>query len=730
MRSLRTAPPLPLVFLLMTAGAFGTEWSVKYNQQEICALKGSTVFMNGTFTHPEGLTVKETFWSIDPVEGVEPTDLSKDPVYSGRVEFFTDKQKHFSLKLSDVVKKDEHQFCFRIKTNVEKEKWAGVPGVQLRVTGMCLSAVWIAVGGGSFVCLLLTVFICICRMKKRAPGTDNSETNQDDVLYTSVTPSTSRPVQAADSGAADVLYDEVTSTDQQGSYASVTFLRYTAATGCKRHNRNLKDFDYEVSLNRSPGIINQSFDLNADPNAKNDPYTALHPSARSSDDVYHTIAAAVMRSLRTAPPLPLVFLLMTAGAFGTEWSVKYNQQEICALKGSTVFMNGTFTHPEGLTVTETFWIIDPVPGVEPTDLSKDPVYSGRVEFFTDKQKHFSLKLSDVMKKDEHQFYFRIKTNVEKERWAGVPGVQLRVTALHVEAPEEVTEGQTVDLTCKTTCSLTDPTFIWYKNGCPLTTKTIKNNQLHLQPVSSEDAGSYSCAVRGSQHLHSTAHSLRVRFWIAVGGGSFVCLLLTVFICICRMKKRAPGTDNSETNQDDVLYTSVTPSTSRPAQAADSADSGAADVCCMHDTVRVQNDEVTSTDQQEEPQYASVTFLPHPAVTGCRKQNRSLKDCDYEVSLNRSPGIIDQSFDLVKYGCNYKTFSLDGNKTKAVRMMCLGGTCEEVVVLFEATELQFLNADPKAQDDTYTALHPSARSSDDVYHTLAVSVSSQILPLDL
>ncbi|XP_036413123.1 B-cell receptor CD22-like [Colossoma macropomum] len=200
-----------------------------------------------------------------------------------------------------------------------------------------------------------------------------------------------------------------------------------------------------------------------------------------------------------------------SGAFGTEWSVKYNHQEICALKGSTVFMNGTYTHPERLTVTETFLVIDPVQGVEPTDLSKDPDYSGRVEYLTDEQKHFSLKLSDVMKKDEHQFCFRIKTNVEKEKWFGKPGVQLRVTELHVETPPEVAEGETADLTCKTTCNLTDPTFIWYKNGRPLTTKTIKNNQLHLQTVSSEDAGSYSCAVRGYQHLHSTAHNLRVRY---------------------------------------------------------------------------------------------------------------------------------------------------------------------------------------------------------------------------
>ncbi|KAL6454963.1 hypothetical protein MHYP_G00366000 [Metynnis hypsauchen] len=88
---------------------------------------------------------------------------------------------------------------------------------------------------------------------------------------------------------------------------------------------------------------------------------------------------------------------------------------------------------------------------------------------------------------------------------------LMTVELHVEAPEEVTERETADLTCKTTCSLTDPTFIWNKDGHPLTTKTIKNNQLHLQTISSEDAGSYSCAVRGDQHLRSTAHSLRVRY---------------------------------------------------------------------------------------------------------------------------------------------------------------------------------------------------------------------------
>ncbi|KAK3530213.1 hypothetical protein QTP86_018093, partial [Hemibagrus guttatus] len=68
------------------------------------------------------------------------------------------------------------------------------------------------------------------------------------------------------------------------------------------------------------------------------------------------------------------------------------------------------------------------------------------------------------------------------------------------APAEVTGGQSAVLTCKTTCSLTDPTFIWYKNSHHLTTKTNESNEVHLQSVSSEDAGSYSCAAVMLTHL--------------------------------------------------------------------------------------------------------------------------------------------------------------------------------------------------------------------------------------
>src|SRR4029434_4913259 len=79
-------------------------------------------------------------------------------------------------------------------------------------------------------------------------------------------------------------------------------------------------------------------------------------------------------------------------------------------------------------------------------------------------------------------------------------------------PEAVKEGEKVTLTCNTTCILSNnPTFIWYKNGQPVTLKhTTRDNSLHLNPVSSEDVGSYSCAVRRHENLFSTDVFLKVR----------------------------------------------------------------------------------------------------------------------------------------------------------------------------------------------------------------------------
>ncbi|XP_076841998.1 cell adhesion molecule CEACAM20-like isoform X2 [Brachyhypopomus gauderio] len=220
-----------------------------------------------------------------------------------------------------------------------------------------------------------------------------------------------------------------------------------------------------------------------------------------------------MMTLRT-PLLPLtlitlIILFSTLGESGNKWSMKYSQYMICVLKGTTVFMNGTYTHPHSVTVTEAFWYIDPVKDGDFTSLLNLPEYSNRVQFYNDTQQHFSLRLTNVTKEDEHQYCFRVETHTASERWAGIPGINLKVTDLHVDTSQAVIEGNTTDLTCTTTCSLTDrPTFIWYKNGRSLSSST---NPLHLQSVSSEDAGSYRCAVRGYEHLPSPYQTLTVTY---------------------------------------------------------------------------------------------------------------------------------------------------------------------------------------------------------------------------
>ncbi|KAI4904735.1 hypothetical protein NFI96_023553 [Prochilodus magdalenae] len=726
------------------SGASRIGWNVKYNQQEICALEGSTVFINGTYIYPEHFSVRETVLVIKPDKDVYPIDLRQDSSYSGRVETFTDEQKHLSLRLSDVMKKDEHQYVFGILTDVLGHGWVGEPGVQLRVTdlrveapgevteggtavlrcrttcsltdptfiwykngrplttktiknnqlhlqpvssedagsyscavggyqhlhstdqtlrvryppknvslsispsgevlegssvnltcssdgnppvkiytwfkeggaspvgsGHCysiinitaehtglyycvaqnehgaqngtvmvtvktqsLSAVWIAVGGGSSLLLLLTVFICICRWKRQKRNLkecdyENADPNAKEDTYTALQPTARssddvyHTLGAVQSGSPDDTY---TALDPQ----SLSSPEYETLAVSSSHRLSQKQSSFNRALQRNqdvastwsahltteswtgqasidrqtPGHVirgrttQRNGKLHADPLHREDGRPSKGPASRANPNAWVNGGPPprpdqpARHGFKVTQPMftsviqssmPCLLMLVSAGvreerggavsysnseylmgsrhcnqifpascvsgASGTEWSVKYNQQDICAVEGSTVFMNGFYTHPEHLTVNQTFWVIDPDKNPNWPDVTKDPGYSGRVETLTDKQKHFSLRLSDVMKKDEHRFCFRIITNVEKQRWVGKPGVQLRVTDLQVEASGEVTEGETAVLTCRTTCSLIDPTFIWYKNGRPLTTKTIKKNQLHLQTVSSEDAPS-------------------------------------------------------------------------------------------------------------------------------------------------------------------------------------------------------------------------------------------------
>ncbi|XP_043094042.1 sialic acid-binding Ig-like lectin 13 [Puntigrus tetrazona] len=208
----------------------------------------------------------------------------------------------------------------------------------------------------------------------------------------------------------------------------------------------------------------------------------------------------LLMSLRMAPRLPLIFLLMIHGVSSAGWSVRYSSSHICALKHSSVIMRCTYTYPPGHQIKKVFWTKNLVKDVEPPDLSKDLEYSQRFQYLGDKQKNCTMRLSHVTQKDEHKYYFRFITD-EDMKWTGRPGVTLTVLDLQVESPERVTEGDSVRLTCKSSCALTDrATFIWYRNSQPLTERRDRNNILLLQSVRREDAGRYSCALQEHTYI--------------------------------------------------------------------------------------------------------------------------------------------------------------------------------------------------------------------------------------
>ncbi|XP_016114721.1 sialoadhesin-like, partial [Sinocyclocheilus grahami] len=213
----------------------------------------------------------------------------------------------------------------------------------------------------------------------------------------------------------------------------------------------------------------------------------------------------MVMKVRMTLSLPLIFLLMISGVFGQIWKVFYKTGSICALKGSTVNMSCSYTYPQQYTLNYTFWFRRW--DREMQNLKAYPEYKDRVEYIEDRQnKTTILRLHNVTKNDESEYCCRYIIEKDKERWIDQPGIQLKVSALQVKAPQLVLEKERVNLTCETTCSLTDA-FIWYKNGQAL---KIHSKTLQLQSERS-DSGRYSCAIRGHEHLPSPAVSITLMY---------------------------------------------------------------------------------------------------------------------------------------------------------------------------------------------------------------------------
>ncbi|XP_069545678.1 B-cell receptor CD22-like [Brachyistius frenatus] len=234
---------------------------------------------------------------------------------------------------------------------------------------------------------------------------------------------------------------------------------------------------------------------------------------------------------------------------GNCWSVNYVSRRICAFEGSSVNISSEYWHSPNKQPESKLWYKEKgnADEVQVTD------NTGDVRYHDNMRNQHTLRLKNVKESDSAEYKFRIQK--ASKRWRQ-SGVTLIITGLRVKITPsaEVTEGQRVTLTCSTSCPLTDNTnYIWYFNSRPLTLPEHQNKHLLLDPVSSQHAGKYSCAVRTNKNFSSTEKSLTVHSipgkWEPAAAGVSAALLVLILLAVflwMRKKKTSSQSFRNET----------------------------------------------------------------------------------------------------------------------------------------------------------------------------------------
>ncbi|KAL6461878.1 hypothetical protein MHYP_G00300230 [Metynnis hypsauchen] len=311
----------------------------------------------------------------------------------------------------------------------------------------------------------------------------------------------------------------------------------------------------------------------------------------------------------------------------TCWSVTYTDRRVCVLEGSSAEFPSNYSHPQDYKLHENFWHFNWFVE-QPKDLRHEEQFAGRVEFIGDKERNSTLRIRDVRKNDSGEYYFRVTTKTKGGKFSGKPGVILNVTVLQVRViSSTASDGQTVTLVCSSTCTLSNnPTYIWYKNGQPVSNKLTRDNKLYLK--CSEDTGSYSCAVRGHEQLRSPDQTLSEvcgggpkmsSVLIAVGVVVFLLIILITAAALWVWTRKTKGSRSSEASgQHDSAHVYDTPS-----------------------AMDMTSDPTSSvSDNQDDVHYSSVQFKPSHSQEKrpcSRHPEETIKEQDVEyaaVNFNR------------------------------------------------------------------------------------------------
>eukprot|EP00064_Thunnus_orientalis_P022486 superscaffoldBa00007604_g22684 len=168
----------------------------------------------------------------------------------------------------------------------------------------------------------------------------------------------------------------------------------------------------------------------------------------------------------------------------------YSSTQICAFKGSTVFISCTYRYPSRIdnldtTVDKTLWFTK-MNGDQYVDLKETLEYAGRVQYHCDKN-YCTLTITDLRESDSAEYKF--------SKWKFVsPTDAPKLPSVSVSPSGEIVEGSSVTLTCS---SDTNPAanYTWYKkNVNPDLQPLSKEPQLVFSSIQSSDSGEYYCTA--------------------------------------------------------------------------------------------------------------------------------------------------------------------------------------------------------------------------------------------
>ncbi|XP_049341084.1 hemicentin-1-like [Astyanax mexicanus] len=500
-------------------------WGVTYTPDSVCALEGSSVDLSCSYKHPGGLTVTESFWFINDQPGVGPVDLQEDAQYKRRVQYY---QTPCRMRITGLRASDAQTYKFRFFTDDPDGKYTGSSGVRLSVTGLKIGVLNTKEGGKQLNCsstCALTNPTYIWYRNEQPVSEQNRAVlylrdrtvdagsyscavkGHEEIRSAAVCVFEGLQVKVEGAAAAPAEEQTVTLTCSSmcssQSYSTYTWYRNgQPVSECRSASCSVAVFRGEISY--SCAVEGRGLRSATTLKPGDDTYTALNLATTSSseydsltvnqcshathsaNDTYSTLNPAT----RTSSEYDT---LIVVGELGEkQWGVTYTPDRVCALEGSSVDLSCSYKHPGGLRVIKSFWFIND----QHVDLREDDQYKGRVKFYRNPCR---MRITGLRASDSQIYKFRFITDDPGGKYIGSSGVSLSVTDLKIEVLN--TQGGGKQLICSSTCTLTNPTYIWYRNEQPVSEQNRAVLYLRDRTV---DAGSYSCAVKEHEEIRSAA----------------------------------------------------------------------------------------------------------------------------------------------------------------------------------------------------------------------------------